>query len=139
MDGFPRTVPQAEKLDCMLAQDGKKLDHAIELKISDSLLVSRVVGRLIHISSGRSYHTEFNPPKIEGRDDITGEPLIKRNDDNEIVLKKRLLTYHEQTKAVIDYYTKKGIHVSIDASQSPDIVWKNLMSVFKKNLNLNYQ
>ncbi|KAK9710597.1 adenylate kinase, partial [Basidiobolus ranarum] len=81
LDGFPRTVVQAEKLDNMLEKDNQKLDHAVELKIDDSLLVSRICGRLIHPPSGRTYHREFNPPKVTDQDDVTGEPLIQRSDD----------------------------------------------------------
>jgi adenylate kinase len=76
LDGFPRTVPQAEGLDAMLKERGQTLQHAVELQIDDSLLVARITGRLIHPASGRSYHTTFNPPKEAMKDDVTGEPLI---------------------------------------------------------------
>lgn len=111
LDGFPRTVPQAEKLDTMLQSKEQKIDHAIELKIPDGLLISRITGRLVHPSSGRSYHREcefwtstlrkdgadesVNPPKKDMIDDITGEPLIQRSDDNAETLQKRLATYHK--------------------------------------------
>ncbi|KAI9139037.1 adenylate kinase-domain-containing protein [Paraphysoderma sedebokerense] len=130
LDGFPRTVTQAEKLDSMLSSKNQKLDHAIELSIDDSLLVSRITGRLIHPSSGRTYHREFNPPKVEGKDDETGEPLIQRSDDNVEALKKRLTTYHKQTVPVVDYYKRQGIHKKIDASQSPSFVWWSLLGIF---------
>ncbi|KAL7751385.1 adenylate kinase [Sorochytrium milnesiophthora] len=130
LDGFPRTVVQAEKLDEMLEKRGQKLDHAIELSIDDSLLVARITGRLIHAASGRSYHVEFNPPKVPGRDDITGEPLMQRSDDNAPALLKRLATYHKQTVPVVDYYAKKGIHRKVDASQSPKMVWWSLLGIF---------
>lgn len=109
LDGFPRTTPQAEKLDDMLKSKNQSLDHAVELKINDQLLISRITGRLIHPASGRSYHKEFSPPKKPMKDDITGEPLIQRSDDNAETLKKRLSTYHAQTAAVTDYYRKQGI------------------------------
>ncbi|MCO5556528.1 hypothetical protein L7F22_010077 [Adiantum nelumboides] len=109
LDGFPRTTPQAEKLDDMLKSKQQKLDHAVELKINDNLLISRITGRLIHPASGRSYHKEFSPPKKPMTDDVTGEPLIQRSDDNAETLKKRLGTYHAQTAAVTDYYRKQGI------------------------------
>ncbi|KAK6389053.1 adenylate kinase, partial [Oleoguttula sp. CCFEE 5521] len=89
LDGFPRTVPQAAKLDSMLSQKRSPLAHAIELQIPDSLLVARITGRLVHPASGRSYHKLFNPPQKSMTDDVTGEPLIQRSDDNEGVLKKR--------------------------------------------------
>jgi adenylate kinase len=133
LDGFPRTVLQAEKLDDMLEKDKKKLDHAVELVIDDNLLVSRITGRLIHQSSGRTYHQTFNPPKVPGKDDVSGEPLIQRPDDNAEILKKRLITYHQQTAPVVDYYKKKGIWSGIDASQSPSVVWKSLLAIFGEN------
>ncbi|KAJ2357030.1 adenylate kinase, partial [Coemansia sp. RSA 2611] len=86
LDGFPRTVVQAEKLDEMLDSRKQSLDHAVELVIDDSLLVARITGRLIHPQSGRSYHRVFNPPKKDMKDDVTGEPLIQRSDDNEETL-----------------------------------------------------
>lgn len=133
LDGFPRTVPQAEKLDEMLTNKSSNLKHAIELQIDDGLLVSRITGRLIHPSSGRTYHKVFNPPKKEMTDDVSGEPLIQRSDDNENALKKRLSTYHEQTAPVTDYYRKTGIWQGIDASQQPGAVWKSLLGIFEKD------
>ncbi|KAI9857734.1 MAG: adenylate kinase [Vezdaea acicularis] len=130
LDGFPRTVPQAEKLDEMLNARSEKLDHAIELQIDDGLLVSRITGRLVHPASGRSYHKVFNPPKQPMRDDITGEPLIQRSDDNADTLKKRLVTYHDQTTPVVSYYQKTGIWKAVDAAQEPGQVWKSLLGVF---------
>ncbi|OLL24087.1 Adenylate kinase [Neolecta irregularis DAH-3] len=128
--GFPRTVPQAERLDEMLAVRKEKLNHAVELQIDDSLLVSRVTGRLIHPDSGRSYHREFNPPKVAMKDDITGEPLIQRSDDNAAALSTRLSTYHKQTAPVVNYYKKHGIWAPIDASQKPELVWQSLSAIF---------
>lgn len=130
LDGFPRTVAQAERLDSMLQEKGQKLQHAIELQIDDGLLVSRITGRLIHPASGRSYHKIFNPPREVMKDDITGEPLIQRSDDNVETLKKRLSTYHQQTTPVVAYYQKTGIWRPIDASQEPGQVWKSLLAVF---------
>lgn len=129
LDGFPRTVPQAEKLDGMLAAQQKPLKHAIELQLNDELLVARITGRLVHPASGRSYHKIFNPPKQSMTDDVTGEPLIQRSDDNEETLRKRLGTYHAQTGPVTDYYRKTGIWKAIDASQEPGAVWKSLLSI----------
>ncbi|KAF2660165.1 adenylate kinase-like protein cytosolic [Lophiostoma macrostomum CBS 122681] len=130
LDGFPRTVTQAEKLDEMLTTSRKPLQHAVELQIDDALLVSRITGRLIHPASGRSYHKVFNPPKDAMKDDVTGEPLIQRSDDNAETLKKRLGTYHEQTSPVVNYYQKTGIWKPIDASQEPGQVWQSLLKVF---------
>ncbi|WFD32900.1 adenylate kinase [Malassezia sp. CBS 17886] len=130
LDGFPRTTPQAVKLDEMLRMRDQKLDHVVELQIPDELLISRIIGRLIHPRSGRSYHTEFSPPKTPLVDDITGEPLIHRSDDNEATLKKRLDSYHQQTTAVTEYYKKHGIWTPIDATAAPPTVWQSISAVF---------
>lgn len=127
LDGFPRTVTQAEKLDQMLKEKSANLQKALELKIDDQLLIDRITGRLIHPASGRSYHKIFNPPKAEMTDDVTGEPLIQRSDDNADALKKRLSTYHSQTAPVVDYYKKTGIWSHIDASQKPGKVWDDIL------------
>lgn len=133
LDGFPRTVTQAEKLDDMLTNQRKPLQHAVELQIDDSLLVARITGRLVHPASGRSYHKIFNPPKEAMKDDVTGEPLIQRSDDNAETLKKRLSTYHQQTSPVVAYYQKTGIWKPIDASQEPGQVWKSMLTIFHED------
>ena len=130
LDGFPRTTPQAEKLDQMLEQRHQKLDHVVELQIPDQLLISRITGRLVHPGSGRSYHKEFSPPKKPMTDDVTGEPLVQRSDDNEEALRKRLVTYHKQTTAVTEDYKKRGIWSPIDATQAPGTVWHSISAVF---------
>jgi len=130
LDGFPRTVPQAEKLDEMLVARQQKLQHAVEFQLDDALLVARITGRLIHPASGRSYHKIFNPPKANMTDDVTGEPLIQRSDDNAETLKKRLGSYHDMTTPVVSYYQKTGIWRPIDASQEPGQVWQSLLKVF---------
>jgi len=131
LDGFPRTVPQAQRLDSMLEARGEKLDSVVQLLIDDSLLISRITGRLVHPASGRSYHREFNPPKKPMTDDVTGEPLIQRSDDNVETLQKRLKSYHSQTGPVAEYYKSKGLWNGIDAAQSPSVVWDNLRGVFR--------
>ena len=133
LDGFPRTVPQAEGLDAMLKERKQSLQHAVELQIDDSLLVARITGRLIHPASGRTYHSTFNPPKEYMKDDVTGEPLVQRSDDNADALKKRLATYHKQTAPVVDYYRKTGIWKGIDASQEPGQVWKHMLEIVDSN------
>ncbi|KAI9006951.1 adenylate kinase-domain-containing protein [Hyaloraphidium curvatum] len=130
LDGFPRTTVQAEKLDEMLVAREKPIQHAVELQIDDELLVRRITGRLIHPASGRSYHIEFAPPKVPGKDDVTGEPLIQRADDNADTLKKRLDAYHKQTAPVADFYKKKGVWRGLDASQAPEQVWANMFKMF---------
>jgi adenylate kinase len=116
----------------MLAERDQKLQHAVELQIDDGLLVSRITGRLVHPASGRSYHKVFNPPRESMKDDITGEPLVQRSDDNADALKKRLVTYHQQTSPVVGYYQKTGIWKGIDASQEPGQVWKSLLGVLEQ-------
>jgi len=95
LDGFPRTNVQAEKLDDMLNSKQKKIDRVLEFKVNDDILIERIEGRRVHVASGRSYHVKFNPPRVENVDDITGEPLIQRKDDNAEVLKKRMGNYHQ--------------------------------------------
>lgn len=104
LDGFPRTTGQAEALDHMFKESGRTLDRVLEFKVDDNVLVDRISGRRIHKASGRTYHTKFNPPKVDGHDDVTGEPLIQRPDDNETVLKTRLESYHRETEPILGYY-----------------------------------
>ncbi|KAI0700547.1 adenylate kinase [Cerioporus squamosus] len=135
LDGFPRTVPQATMLDDMLKARKEKLDCVVQLVIDDQLLISRITGRLIHPASGRTYHKEFNPPKKPMTDDVTGEPLIQRSDDNVEALRKRLKVFHSQTGPVVDYYKQKGIWKPIDAAQSPNLVWENLRNVLSSSIS----
>ncbi len=101
-DGFPRTIPQAEAL----RKAGVKVDVVLEIEVPDADIIERMSGRRVHLASGRTYHVKFNPPKVAGRDDVTGEPLIQRDDDREDVVRKRLEVYHAQTSTLVDYYTK---------------------------------
>ena len=101
-DGFPRTLPQAEAMKAA----GAAIDYVLEIDVADSEIVERMSGRRVHPASGRTYHLKFNPPKVEGRDDVTGEDLILRDDDKEETVKKRLQVYHSQTKPLIEYYQK---------------------------------
>jgi adenylate kinase len=101
-DGFPRTIVQA---DAMKAA-GVKLDYVLEIDVPDSAIIERMSGRRVHAASGRTYHDRFNPPKVAGRDDITGEPLIQRADDEEETVKKRLAVYAAQTRPLVEYYAR---------------------------------
>lgn len=101
LDGFPRTIVQAEGLKSM----GVEIDTVIEIDVPDENIVTRMAGRRVHLASGRSYHTQFNPPKNEGLDNETGEALIQRDDDREETVRNRLRVYHEQTKPLVDYYS----------------------------------
>lgn len=100
-DGFPRTIPQAEALKAKVEVDG-----VVEIDVDDAEIIKRMSGRRVHSASGRTYHIKFNPPKVEGKDDETGEDLIQRDDDQEDTVKKRLDVYHEQTEPLIEYYSK---------------------------------
>jgi len=100
MDGFPRTLPQAEAL----RNAGVDIDYVVEIEVGDGEILRRMSGRRVHPGSGRSYHIEYNPPKVEGKDDVTGEPLVQRPDDDEETVRKRITTYHEQTKPLVNYY-----------------------------------
>ena len=100
-DGFPRTIPQA---DAMKAA-GVKLDFVLEIDVPDAAIIERMSGRRVHVGSGRTYHTKFNPPKVAGKDDVTGEDLIQRDDDKEETVKKRLEVYQAQTRPLVDYYS----------------------------------
>jgi adenylate kinase len=117
LDGFPRTVVQAEKLDAMLETQGHKVDKVLNFNVEDSVLEERITGRWIHPGSGRSYHSKFAPPKVPGIDDISGEPLIQRKDDTAEVLKSRLDAFHKQTTPVIAYYSQKRIVVDLQAEK----------------------
>ena len=101
-DGFPRTLPQAEAMKA----EGMGIDFVLEIDVADSEIIERMSGRRVHPASGRTYHVKFNPPKVEGKDDVTGEDLIQRDDDKEETVKKRLQVYHSQTVPLIEYYQK---------------------------------
>lgn len=100
-DGFPRTIPQADAM----RDAGVDIDYVVEIDVPDSEIVERITGRRVHSASGRVYHVQFAPPKIAGKDDETGEELVQRDDDKEEVVKKRLAVYHEQTEALVGYYS----------------------------------
>lgn len=101
-DGFPRTIPQADALK----QAGVKLDYVLEIDVPDSTIISRMAGRRVHLASGRSYHLQFNPPKVADKDDLTGEALIQREDDKEATVKHRLTVYQAQTRPLVAYYMR---------------------------------
>ena len=101
-DGFPRTIPQAEAMK----DAGVNIDYVVEIAVPDEEIVKRMSGRRCHLASGRTYHIIFNPPKVEGKDDVTGEPLVQRDDDKEETVRKRLEVYHAQTEPLVDFYKK---------------------------------
>ena len=100
-DGFPRTIPQADAMK----DAGVPIDFVLEIDVPDSVIVERMSGRRAHLASGRTYHVKYNPPKVEGKDDVTGEDLVQRDDDKEETVKKRLDVYHAQTKPLVKYYS----------------------------------
>ena len=100
LDGFPRTIPQAQALK----DTGIPIDYVLEISVPDEEIVARISGRRVDPVSGRTYHIRYNPPKVEGRDDVTGDPLIQRDDDKEEVVRKRLQVYHNQTEALVKFY-----------------------------------
>jgi adenylate kinase len=104
LDGFPRTIPQADGLKAMSIA----VDYVIEFDVADSVIVERMAGRRAHLPSGRTYHVVYNPPKVEGKDDVTGDDLVVRDDDKEDVVRSRLTVYHNQTAPLIEYYSKEA-------------------------------
>ena len=101
-DGFPRTLPQAEAMK----EAGVALDYVLEIDVADEEIIERMSGRRVHPGSGRTYHVRFNPPRVDGKDDVTGDDLIQRDDDREATVRKRLDVYHSQTKPLLEYYGK---------------------------------
>ncbi|MFP1722130.1 adenylate kinase [Lonsdalea quercina] len=104
LDGFPRTIPQADAMK----DAGINVDYVLEFAVPDELIVERIVGRRVHAASGRVYHVKFNPPRVEGKDDVTGEDLTIRKDDQEETVRKRLVEYHQQTAPLVSYYQKEA-------------------------------
>ena len=103
-DGFPRTIPQAEAMKTA----GVRIDYVLEIAVPDSAIVERMSGRRVHVASGRTYHVKFNPPKTPGKDDVSGEALIQRQDDSEATVLNRLDVYHRQTEPLVEYYSRWG-------------------------------
>ena len=132
-DGFPRTLAQAE---AMVAA-GVNLDAVVEIDVPDSAIVERMSGRRVHLPSGRTYHVKYNPPKVAGKDDETGEDLVQRDDDIEETVKKRLAVYHEQTEVLVDFYSKlTGEHapryIKVDGTQPVETVKENVIAALKQ-------
>ena len=130
-DGFPRTIVQAEAM----ATSNIEVDYVIEIKVEDEPIIKRMSGRRAHLASGRTYHLEFNPPKVDGKDDVTGEDLVQRDDDKEETVRKRLNIYHEQTSPLIKYYTEESNkndakikYISVNGMQEVNDVTKDILS-----------
>jgi len=134
-DGFPRTIPQAEAMK----QAGVGIDYVVEIDVPDEAIVERMSGRRSHPASGRTYHVKFNPPKVAGKDDVTGEDLVQRDDDKEEVVKNRLAVYHSQTKPLVKYYSdwaNSGLagapkHVFVNGLGEMNVIRDNIFAALK--------
>lgn len=129
LDGFPRTIPQAEALENALNAIEQKLDYAIDIDVPDENIINRMSGRRACVGCGATYHVLFNPTKVEGKCDVCGESLILRDDDKPETVKKRLDVYHTQTQPLIDFYTERKVLVGVDGTQSMDKVFDDIMKI----------
>lgn len=129
LDGFPRTIPQAEALENALNAIEQKLDYAIDTDVPDENIINRMSGRRACVGCGATYHVLFNPTKVEGKCDVCGESLILRDDDKPETVKKRLDVYHTQTQPLIDFYTERKVLVEVDGTQSMDKVFDDIMKI----------
>lgn len=131
LDGFPRTLEQAKKLDSLLADNKEKIDKVVSFDCSEKTLVDRITGRRIHQASGRSYHVTFNPPKVANKDDVTGEALMQRKDDTAEVLKTRLKSFYDKTKPVLEHYEQeKGVVVHVNADKNIGEVYSSISEAY---------
>ncbi|CCD23261.1 adenylate kinase ADK2 NDAI_0B02260 [Naumovozyma dairenensis CBS 421] len=138
LDGFPRTIIQAEHLDRTLLQNQTMLDLVVELNVPDSIILGRIEERYIHPSSGRVYNLKYNPPKVPGRDDVTGERLVKRVDDTLAAFKERIKTYHETADPLKEYYDKQGV-LSTLSGETSDIIFPKLVSLLNSKFGLKLE
>ena len=129
LDGFPRTIPQAESLTAALKENGEAINFALDVEVPDANIVNRMAGRRACLKCGATYHTEFAAPKKEGICDKCGSELVLRDDDKPETVQKRLEVYHEQTHPLIDYYKKKGVLHAIDGTLSMETVFKNIVDI----------
>ena len=133
LDGFPRTIPQAEGLEKLLNKINHKLTNVIVLEINDDIIVERMGGRRIHLASGRIYHVKYNPPKEYNKDDITNETLSIRDDDKEETVRDRLNIYHKSTSPLIEYYNEKNIVSKINGSKSIEEVSSKIIKILRND------
>ena len=129
LDGFPRTIPQAEALDAALTKIGQKMDYAIDVDVPDENIINRMSGRRACLNCGATYHIVSIPPKKEGICDTCGKELVLRDDDKPETVKKRLDVYHDQTQPLIDYYQKQGILKSVNGTQPMEKVFKDITDI----------
>ena len=131
LDGFPRTIPQAEALDKALTAAGQSMDYAIYVDVPDENIVNRMSGRRACLKCGATYHIVSIPTKVEGICDVCGEPVVQRDDDKPETVQKRLTVYHEQTQPLIDYYKGKGILKSVDGTVPMDQVFEEIVKILE--------
>ena len=129
LDGFPRTIPQAECLDAALEKRGEKVDFAIDVEVPDENIVNRMSGRRACVGCGATYHIKYNPTKVDGVCDACGEKLVLRDDDKAETVQKRLGVYHDQTQPLIDYYTKSGVLKEVDGTVDMEDVFQAIVKV----------
>ena len=129
LDGFPRTIPQAESLTGALAERGEAIDYAINVDVPDENIISRMSGRRACLGCGATYHIVYNAPKTEGVCDICGQSLVLRDDDKPETVKKRLDVYHDQTQPLIDYYQKAGILAEVDGTKDMEDVFQSIVGI----------
>ena len=129
LDGFPRTIPQAESLTAALKERGEKIDYAVNVDVPDDNIINRMSGRRACVGCGATYHVVYNAPKSEDICDTCGEKLILRDDDKPETVKNRLLVYHDQTQPLIDYYKKEGVLVEVDGTQNLEKVYQDVVAV----------
>ena len=132
LDGFPRTIPQAEALDNALKANGEKVDFAINVEVPDENIINRMSGRRACVGCGATYHIKYNPTKVEGVCDACGEKLILRDDDKPETVKNILSVYHEQTQPLIDYYNKAGVLAEVDGTKDMEDVFKDIVNILGK-------
>jgi len=132
LDGFPRTMEQAQKFDDLLKKSRRRLTGVIEFKVNDETLVSRLSGRLIHEKSGRTYNMRTNPPRVPGKDDESGEPLIQRDDDKEETVRNRLKVFSQKTQPVINYYRGSGALYTLDADRPIESVTQSVEDIIAR-------
>ena len=129
LDGFPRTIPQAECLDAALEKRGEKVDFAIDVEVPDENIVNRMSGRRACVGCGATYHIKYNPTKVDGVCDACGEKLVLRDDDKAETVQKRLGVYHDQTQPLIDYYTKSGVLKEVDGTVDMEDVFQAIVEI----------
>lgn len=129
LDGFPRTVNQAEALERFLNEKGDKIEYALLIKVPESHILERMTGRRVCVNCGATYHVKFNPPKISGKCDVCSDNVVQRKDDSEETVKERLDVYNKQTEPLVEYYNSKGVIYSIDGTQDIEDVFKSVSDI----------